>query len=93
MKLTQKEIENIYLIYSVGMSQRDIAKITGHSRGTVSRHLQTIELCYRYTMLKMDVNILENTKNIIKNKVSLYRNLTIVGFIGFIAQALINLFY
>jgi IS30 family transposase len=93
MKLTQKEIENIYLIYSVGMSQRDIAKITGHSRGTVSRHLETIELCYRYTMLKMDVNILELRNKMIKNEVSLWRNIAIVSFIGFIAQAIINFLF
>jgi IS30 family transposase len=93
MKLTQKEIENIYLIYSVGMSQRDIAKITGHSRGTVSRHLETIELCYRYTMLKMDVNILEIRNNMIKNEVYLWRNFAIVSFAMFTIQALINFFY
>lgn len=49
MKLTREEVENIYALASVWFSQRRIAKTLGHTRVTVSRHLQTKELCQRFT--------------------------------------------
>ena len=75
MKLTREEVENIYALASVWFSQRRIAKSLWHTRLTVSRHLQTKELCQRFTGKRAYLSLANREK-------SLWKNLAIIGAIG-----------
>lgn len=93
MKLTQQEISSIYYLISNWFSQRFTARSLWHSRRTIARYLEPQVMADHIMNCHYDIADTEYDTLILKNKVSLYRNLAIAGFIGFIAQALINIFY
>lgn len=93
MKLTKNSIDTIYWFISVWFSQRATAEQLEHSRGTIARYLKPKVMAEHIRDQYHKIADIEYEMYVLKNKVSLWRYIAIVSFIGFIAQALINFFY
>ena len=87
--LSQNEIHKIYLFTSAGYSQRDIAKLTWHSRWTISKYLQTDKLLNEYLY---EVTELEWENSVLEERNKEYKKMLITTFIVVFIQALIIIF-
>ncbi len=87
--LSQNEIHKIYLFTSAGYSQRDIAKLTWHSRRTISKYLQTDKLLNEYLY---EVTELEWENSVLEERNKEYKKMLITTFIVVFIQALIIIF-
>lgn len=90
--LSKNEIHRIYLFTSAWYSQRDIAKLTWHSRWTISKYLKTDNLLNEYFYTKYEVKELEWKKFVLEERNKEYKKMLITTFIVVFIQALIIIF-